>query len=70
MKAIYYLPNYNLDSCINLYSNQFLFSEIDEINLWCDPDRYGTLMGLMFGISRQALSLALIATSLFSVLLI
>ena len=46
------------------------FSEIDEINLWCDPDRYGTLMGLMFGISRQAVSLALIATSLFSVLLI
>ena len=51
MKAIYYLPNYSLDTCMNLYSNQYLFSEIDETNLWCDPGRYGTLMGLMFGIS-------------------
>ena len=38
------------DSCLNTYSNQFLFSEVDETNLWCDPDRYRTLLGLLAGI--------------------
>eukprot|EP00347_Sterkiella_histriomuscorum_P012136 403369758 len=46
MKSFYYLPNYEAESCLNTYSNQYLFSEIDETQLWCDPDRYSTLLGL------------------------
>jgi len=30
MKSFYYLPNYDADSCLLTYSNQYLFSEIDE----------------------------------------
>jgi len=46
MKAFYYLPNLNADFCLNTYSNQYLFSELDETQLWCSPDRYSTLLGL------------------------
>jgi hypothetical protein len=46
MKAFYYLPNLDADSCLNTYSNQYLFSEIDETQLWCSPDRYAILLGL------------------------
>lgn len=63
MKAFYYLPNYNVGSCLNTYSNQYLFSEIDETNLWCDPDRYSSLLGLLGGIESQALSLIILIAS-------
>ena len=46
MQAFYYLPNYGASECLNLYANQYLFSEIDETQLWCSPDRYSTLLGL------------------------
>lgn len=40
MKAFYYLPNLNADFCLTTHANQYLFSELDEIALWCNPDRY------------------------------
>lgn len=46
MQAFYYLPNYGASQCMNLYSNQYLFSEIYETQLWCSPTRYSTLLGL------------------------
>lgn len=46
MKAFYFLPNYGADFCMATYANQYLFSEIDETQLWCNPDRYATLLGL------------------------
>lgn len=49
MKAFYYLPNYNADFCLLSHSNQYLFSEIDETQLWCSPNRYSTLLGLSRG---------------------
>jgi hypothetical protein len=66
MKAFYYLPNYGADSCLATHSNQYLFSEVDETNLWCDPKRYSTLLGLDFGISTIAFNLAFIFVALVS----
>lgn len=64
MKAYYYLPNYGADFCLLSHSNQYLFSEIDETQLWCSPNRYSTLLGLSQGflIKVGLTSLALGAT--------
>lgn len=57
MKAYYYLPNLNADFCLNTHSNQFLFSELDETQLWCTPNRYATLLGLSNAVLIKAMSL-------------
>jgi hypothetical protein len=70
MKAFYYLPNYNAEFCLNTYSNQYLFSEVDETQLWCSPDRYATLLGLSKGVLLQAATgFALMAAALIVVFL-
>jgi len=70
MKAFYYLPNYNAEFCLNTYSNQYLFSEVDETQLWCSPDRYATLLGLSRGTLLKAVSgIAILAGALISVLM-
>lgn len=67
MKAYYYLPNYNADFCLNSHSNQYLFAEIDETQIWCSPNRYSSLLGLSHGflvkvgVTSLALSAALVA---------
>jgi len=65
MQAFYYLPNYEANECLNTYSNQFLFSEIDETQLWCSPNRYSTLLGLDFSIFNHKLSMVLLAVTSF-----
>lgn len=64
MKAFYFLPNYNAEQCLNTYSNQYLFSEIDETNLWCDPDRYSTLLGLLSAYTSIIVSATVLITAL------
>lgn len=56
MKAFYYLPNLGADFCLGTYANQYLFSELDETQLWCSPDRYATLLGLSHATLLRALS--------------
>lgn len=56
MKAFYYLQNFGADFCLGTYSNQYLFSELDETQLWCNPDRYATLMGLSHAVLLKAVS--------------
>ncbi len=69
MKAFYYLPNLEADFCLGTYSNQYLFSELDETNLWCNPDRYATLLGLSNAKLLRAISgLAIMVLSVFSIL--
>ncbi|CDW80572.1 UNKNOWN [Stylonychia lemnae] len=70
MKAFYYLPNYDADQCLLTHSNQYLFSEIDETQLWCDPDRYSVLLGLDTAMGRVILNLAVMigAMSVYSLL--
>lgn len=63
MKAFYYLPNYQAEFCLNTYSNQYLFSELDETQLWCSPERYSTLLGLSNAVILKALSLVFVATA-------
>lgn len=46
MKAVYYLKNYEVANCLETYANSYLFPEIDETQLWCNPDRYSTLLDL------------------------
>ena len=65
MKSFYYLPNYEAESCLNTYSNQYLFSEIDETQLWCDPDRYSTLLGLNNAYFLKSSGLLIIAVLTF-----
>jgi hypothetical protein len=68
MEAFYYLPNYGVDSCLLTYANQYLFSEIDETQLWCDPNRYSTLLGLdtARALLPSALALALALLTLLN----
>jgi hypothetical protein len=66
MKAFYYLPNYNAEFCLNTYSNQYLFSEVDETQLWCNPDRYATLLGLSRSILGKAVGGLIIAGALLA----
>jgi hypothetical protein len=69
MKAYYYLPNYNADFCLLSHSNQYLFSEIDETQLWCSPNRYSTLLGLSKGILIKV-GIAVISLSLMALALV
>jgi len=69
MKAFYYLPNYQADFCMATYSHQYLFSELDETQLWCNPDRQATLLGLSHGILLQAASaIGLLSAALIALL--
>ncbi len=63
MMAVNYLPNLNLDSCINLYANQYLFPEIDETQQWCTPSRAATLLGLQDALFGQTMSVVLLLLS-------
>jgi hypothetical protein len=70
MKAYYYLPNLEADFCLNTHSNQFLFSELDETQLWCTPNRYATLLGLSNAVLIKAISvLALSSIAIISLML-
>eukprot|EP00347_Sterkiella_histriomuscorum_P014228 403361683 len=47
MKSKYYIENYGAGSCLETYSNKFMFPEIDETQQWCNSDdRFNTLLGL------------------------
>ena len=65
MLALYYLPNYEVDYCMNTNSNQYLFSELDETQLWCAPDRYAVLLGLSNSMLLKAASALLLLTTGF-----
>lgn len=69
MKAFHYLKNLELSSCINLYSNQYLFPEIDETQQWCTPTRALTLLGLNQAYLGQALSLIILSLTALASLL-
>ena len=62
MKAFYYLQNFGADFCLGTYSNQYLFSELDETQLWCNPDRYATLLGLSHAVLLKAVSAVLLVS--------
>jgi hypothetical protein len=69
MQAFYYLPNYGASECLNIYANQYLFSEIDETQLWCSPDRYQTLLGLQHAtLLTQALGLIALLLTLVNLI--
>jgi hypothetical protein len=69
MQAFYYLPNYGASECLNLYANQYLFSEIDETQLWCSPDRYQTLLDLQHAaLLTQALGLIALLLTLVNLI--
>jgi hypothetical protein len=47
MKAKHYIKNYGAESCLEVYSNKFMFPEIDETQQWCNAEtRFDTLLGL------------------------
>lgn len=70
MKAYYYLPNLEADFCLNTHSNQFLFSELDETQLWCTPNRYAALLGLSNAVFVKVFSaLALVSLTFISIML-
>lgn len=70
MKAIYYLYNLNVKPCVETYSNQVLFPEIDETQLWCNPDRYAVLLGLNNSLYNALLSYGLLAIYVVSLTLL
>jgi hypothetical protein len=63
MKAFYYLPNYQAEFCLGTYANQYLFSELDETQLWCSPERFSLLLGLSNAVILKALSVVFITSA-------
>ena len=49
MLSLHYLKNYDSMQCMRLYANEYMFPEIDETELWCNPARYTELMDLQSG---------------------
>jgi hypothetical protein len=45
MQSLHYLKNYGISDELELYSNEYLFPEIDETQIWCNPDRSLILLG-------------------------
>lgn len=62
MKAFYFLPNLNSEFCLSTYANQYLFSELDETQLWCSPERFSLLLGLSNAVVLKALTAVFVAT--------
>jgi len=46
-----------------MYSNQFLFPEVDETAMWCQDDRYTFLLDLGLGMAGVAMSVFILVGS-------
>ena len=47
MKAKHYVKNFGAAQCLDIYSNKYLFPELDETAQWCSAEsRFNTLLGL------------------------
>lgn len=57
-----YIHYTNAPDCVKMYSNRYLFPEVNEVEEWCTPDRKSTLLGINSSMLKSIAMTAMFVT--------